>query len=139
MAAMVTKEIKRQRGAVTKFGKKCRRQNSVKRAEDRRRLSGQSRDEWRNTVFGGKKGAEANINPARHIQFVVKKENVLNFHEGTEIVGSFIWKAWLPQNLVSNKFDHIFNFHHTTNTHTTSVGDSSENNVGLLDKYRRSP
>ena len=120
MAAMVTKEIKRQRGAVTKFGKKCRRQNSVKRAEDRRRLSGQSRDEWRNTVFGGKNGAIANINPARHIQFVVKKENVLNFHEGTEIVGSFVWKAWLPQNLASNKFDHIFKFHHTTNTHNTS-------------------
>ena len=135
MAAMVTKEIKRQRGAVTKFGKKCRRQNSVKRAEDRRRVSGQSRDEWRNTVFGGKKGAGTNINPARLVQFVVKKENVLNVHDGTEIVGSFIWKAWLPQNLVSNKF----NFHHTTNTHTTPVGDSSENNVGLLDKYRRSP
>ena len=63
----------------------------------------------------------------------VKKENVLKFHEGTEIVGSFVWKAWLPQNLVSNKFDH------TTNAHTTPVGDSSENNVGLLDKYRRSP
>lgn len=137
MAAMVTKEIKRQRGAVTKFGKKCRRQNSVKRAEDRRRFSGQSRDEWRNTVFGGKKGAKAN--PAPQLQFVVKKENVLNFHERTEIVDPFIWKAWLPQNLVSNKFDHIFNFHHTTNTHTTPVGDSSENNVGLLDKYRRSP
>ena len=87
---MVTKEIKRQRGAVTKFGKKCRRQNSVKRAEDRRRLSGQSRDEWRNTVFGGKKGVLANINPPLHIQFVVKKENVRNFHEGTEIVGSFV-------------------------------------------------
>ena len=100
MAAMVTKEIKRQRGAVTKFGKKCRRQNSVKRAEDQRRLSGQSREEWRNTVFGGKNGAEAIINPARHIQFVVKKGNVLNFHEGREIVGSFVWKAWLPQNLV---------------------------------------
>ena len=136
---MVTKEIKRQRGAVTKFGKKCRRQNSVKRAKDRRRFSGQSRGEWRNTVFGGKKGAEANINPARHIQFVAKKGNVRNFHEGTEIVFFFVSKAWLPENLVSNKFDHIFNFHHTTNAHTTPVGDRSENNVGLLDKYRRSP
>ena len=136
---MVTKEIKRQRGAVTKFGAKCRRQTSVKRAEDRRRLSGQSRDEWRNTVFGGKKGAGANINPARLLQFVVKKENVRNFHWRTEIVGSFVSKAWLPENLVSNKFDHIFNFHHMINTHTTPVGDSSENNVGLLDKYRRSP
>ena len=76
---MVTKEIKRQRGAVTKFGKKSRRQNSVKRAEDRRRFSGQSRDEWRNKVFGGKKGAEANINPARHIQLLVKKGMCLIF------------------------------------------------------------
>ena len=83
MAAMVTKEIKRQRGAVTKFGKKCRRQNSVKRAEDRRRFSGQSRDEWRNTVFGGKKGAKAN--PAPQLQFVVKKENVLNFMRGRKL------------------------------------------------------
>ena len=90
---MVTKEIKRQRGAVTKFGKKCRRQNSVKRAEDRRRFSGQSRDEWRNKVFGGKKCAGANINPARHIKFVVKKENVRNFHEGTGIVSFFRFES----------------------------------------------
>ena len=122
MAAMVTKEIKRQRGSVTKFGKKCRRQNSVKRAEDRRLFSGQSRDEWRNTVFGGKKGAGANIiNPARHIQFVVKKENVLNFHERRKFWALSFGKHGYPQNFVSSKFDHIFNFHHTTNTHTTPL------------------
>ena len=135
---MVTKEIKRQRKAVTKFGKKCRRQNSTKRAEDRRRLSGQSRDEWRNTVFGGKKGVLANINPPRHIQFVVKKENVLNFHERRKFWALSFGKHGYPKTLSQTNLI-IFSTFTTRQTHTTPVGDSSENNVGLLDKYRRSP
>ena len=141
---MVTKEIKRQRGAVTKFGKKCRRQNSVKRAEDRRRFSGQSRDEWRNTVFGGKKGAGTNINPARLVQFVVKKENVLNFHERRKFWALSFGKHGYPKTLSQTNLI-IFSTFTTRQTHTqhqletarkiTSV--SLTNIVGLLDKYLR--
>ena len=140
----MTKEIKRQRGAVTKFGKKSRRQNSVKRAEDRRRVSGQSRDEWRNTVFGGEKGVLANINPPRHIQFVVKKENVLNFHERRKFWALSFGKHGYPKTLSQTNLI-IFSTFTTRQTHTqhqletarkiTSV--SLTNIVGLLDKYLR--
>ena len=145
---MVTKEIKRQRGAVTKFGKKCRRQNSVKRAEDRRRLSGQSRDEWRNTVFGGKKGAKANEISILPVYFNLwwKKRTCLIFMRERKLWVLSFGKHGYPKTLSQTNLI-IFSTFTTRQTHTqhqletarkiTSV--SLTNIVGLLDKYRRSP